>query len=135
MASPHVGPATHGQVAAKANSQGAVARSGSCPQGRRLRARRATTNSQGPAPTSSSCPRLGRKGQLLVVRLQGATASGQPCRQQGDRTGRNGGRPFVTDNNVNKVFDEMLMFVCVLRFGYIPCTASSRLAVGLAAIV
>ncbi|RZS26292.1 hypothetical protein BHM03_00059637 [Ensete ventricosum] len=28
-------------------------------------------------------------------------------------------RRLVTDNNVNKVFDEMLMFVCVLRFVYI----------------
>ncbi|RRT77918.1 hypothetical protein B296_00000451 [Ensete ventricosum] len=30
----------------------------------------------------------------------------------------------VTDNNVNKVIDEMLMFVRVLWFVYIPCTAS-----------
>ncbi|RRT47025.1 hypothetical protein B296_00042242 [Ensete ventricosum] len=36
-------------------------------------------------------------------------------------------RPII-DKNVNKVFDEMLIFVCVLRFMYIPCTASSGLA-------
>ncbi|RWV84830.1 hypothetical protein GW17_00053426, partial [Ensete ventricosum] len=41
----------------------------------------------------------------------------------------------VTDKNVNKVFDEMLMFVSVLRFVYIPCTTSSGLTVGLAALV
>ncbi|RWW78783.1 hypothetical protein BHE74_00012956 [Ensete ventricosum] len=35
----------------------------------------------------------------------------------------------VTDKNVNKVFAEMFMFVRVLRFVYIPCTASSGLAV------
>ncbi|RRT76576.1 hypothetical protein B296_00022018 [Ensete ventricosum] len=34
----------------------------------------------------------------------------------------------VTDDNINKVFDEMLMFVRVLRFVYIPCIASSGLA-------
>ncbi|RZR71415.1 hypothetical protein BHM03_00004971 [Ensete ventricosum] len=38
-------------------------------------------------------------------------------------------RQRVTDNNINKVFDEMLMFVRVHRFGYIPCTASSGLAI------
>ncbi|RRT45459.1 hypothetical protein B296_00029967 [Ensete ventricosum] len=32
------------------------------------------------------------------------------------------------DKNVNKLFDEMLMFVCVLRFVHIPCTTSSGLA-------
>ncbi|RRT70346.1 hypothetical protein B296_00018087 [Ensete ventricosum] len=37
-------------------------------------------------------------------------------------------RQLVTDNNVNKVFDEMLMFVRVLRLVYIPCTTSSGLA-------
>ncbi|RRT78564.1 hypothetical protein B296_00026878 [Ensete ventricosum] len=35
----------------------------------------------------------------------------------------------VMDKNVNKVFDEMLMFVCVIRFVYIPYTTSSGLAV------
>ncbi|RRT73947.1 hypothetical protein B296_00007265 [Ensete ventricosum] len=35
----------------------------------------------------------------------------------------------VTDKNVNKVFDEMLMFDRVLQFVYIPYTISSRLAV------
>ncbi|RZS04313.1 hypothetical protein BHM03_00034635 [Ensete ventricosum] len=33
---------------------------------------------------------------------------------------------LVVDNNVNKVFDEMLMFVRVLRFVYIPCTAKEQ---------
>ncbi|RWV91178.1 hypothetical protein GW17_00046555 [Ensete ventricosum] len=32
---------------------------------------------------------------------------------------------LVTDKNVNKVFNEILMFVCVLQFVYIPYTASS----------
>ncbi|RWV86851.1 hypothetical protein GW17_00051212 [Ensete ventricosum] len=44
-------------------------------------------------------------------------------------------RRLIMDNNVNKVFDEMLMFVHVLRFVYILCTSRSGLAVGLAALV
>ncbi|RWW77501.1 hypothetical protein BHE74_00014338 [Ensete ventricosum] len=47
----------------------------------------------------------------------------------GTRTARYRASPAVTDKNVNKVFDEMLMFVRVLRFMYIPCTTSSGLAV------
>ncbi|RWV87335.1 hypothetical protein GW17_00050685 [Ensete ventricosum] len=45
--------------------------------------------------------------------------------------GKLAGSTLITDNNVNKMFDEMLMLVRVLRFVYIPCTASSGLAVGL----
>ncbi|RRT49549.1 hypothetical protein B296_00005858 [Ensete ventricosum] len=33
----------------------------------------------------------------------------------------------VTDNNVNKMFDEMLVFVRVLRFVYISCTVEAGL--------
>ncbi|RRT34371.1 hypothetical protein B296_00025696 [Ensete ventricosum] len=45
--------------------------------------------------------------------------------------GKLAGSTLITDNNVNKMFDEMLMFGRVLRFVYIPCTASSGLAVRL----
>ncbi|RWV82975.1 hypothetical protein GW17_00055481 [Ensete ventricosum] len=54
--------------------------------------------------------------------------SGGPLIDIGTRTARYRASPAVTDKNVNKVFDEMLMFVRVLRFMYIPCTTSSGLA-------
>ncbi|RWW61873.1 hypothetical protein BHE74_00031029 [Ensete ventricosum] len=43
--------------------------------------------------------------------------------------GKLAGSTLITDNNVNKMFDEMLMFGRVIRFLYIPCTTSSGLAV------
>ncbi|RRT37629.1 hypothetical protein B296_00041878 [Ensete ventricosum] len=71
-------------------------------------------------------------GSLLTCK-GGTHGQGRPLEGKDDhslrqRICRTSYRLCVTDNSVNKVFDEMLMFVHVLRFMYIPCTASSGLA-------
>ncbi|RZS03712.1 hypothetical protein BHM03_00033928 [Ensete ventricosum] len=103
------GAATYGQAPYKGGNHGqATCRGDRYGQGRLHR--RSTT-----AKVACTGGRLQPAHRKVMAKLW----QGLPAR---------GNRPSVTDNNVNKVFDEMLMFVHVLRFVYIPCTTSSRLA-------
>ncbi|RWV80366.1 hypothetical protein GW17_00058374 [Ensete ventricosum] len=91
------GAATYGQAPYKGGNHGqATCRGDRYGQGRLHR--RSTT-----AKVACTGGRLQPAHRKVMAKLW----QGLPAR---------GNRPSVTDNNVNKVFDEMLMFVHVLRF-------------------